>query len=150
MAGPLFITRVVEFSAAHRLFRDDWTPEQNQEAFGACSNPFGHGHNYELEVTVKGQVDPATGMVVHFQKLKAVLQELVVSPLDHRHLNHDVPFLAGKLPTSEVLLTELWSQLAPAIRSASAERVDLYRLKLKSTARNFAEYYGDSHHGEKQ
>ncbi len=143
MSGPIFITRLVEFSAAHRLFRDDWTPEQNLEAFGACSNPFGHGHNYELEVTVKGLADPATGMVVHFQKLKSLLQELVVSPLDHRHLNHDVPFLAGKLPTSEVLLLELWNRLAPAIRTSSTERVELFKLKLKSTGRNWAEYYGD-------
>ncbi len=144
MPGPLFITRLVEFSAAHRLYRDDWSPEQNRDIFGACSNPFGHGHNYELEVTVKGYPDPDTGMVVHFQRLKSMLQELVVAPLDHRHLNHDVPFLEGRLPTSETLLLVSWDRLAREIQAASNGRAQLYRLRLKSTGRNWAEYYGDS------
>ena len=145
MSGPLYITRMVEFSAAHRLYREDWSPEKNQEVFGACANPYGHGHNYELEVTVKGTADPETGMVVHFQRLKSMLNELVVAPLDHRHLNHDVPFLKGKLPTSEALLLTLWAEITQA---ASKEAWSLFRLRLKSTGRNWAEYYGETHDHE--
>ncbi len=139
MSSSLFVTRVVEFSAAHRLYRDDWTPEKNREVFGACSNPFGHGHNYELEVCIAGEADPETGMVVHFQRLKALLNELVVAPLDHRHMNHDVPFMAGQLATSENLLLVLWGRLEAA---TAQENWNLHRLRLKSTGRNWVEYYG--------
>ena len=139
MNGQMLITRVVEFSAAHRLYREDWSTEANRETFGACANPYGHGHNYQLEVSVHGEIDAETGMVVHFQRLKSLLTEVVIAPLDHRHLNHDVPFMEGRLPTSENLLLALWDRLSIATVS---EPWKLYCLRLKSTGRNWAEYYG--------
>lgn len=139
MSSAILVTRLVEFSAAHRLYREDWSESKNREIFGACSNPYGHGHNYCLEVSILGEPDPETGMVVHFQRLKALLHETVEVPLDHRHLNHDVPFLKGKLPTSENLLIALWDQLAAA---TAQEKWKLYRLRLKSTGRNWVDYFG--------
>ena len=139
MSSRLLVTRLVEFSAAHRLYRDDWSEAKNREVFGACSNPFGHGHNYALEVSISGELDPETGMVVHFQRLKSLLHELVEAPLDHRHLNHDVPFMAGKLPTSENLLVTLWERLEAA---TAQEKWKLYRLRLKSNGRNWVDYTG--------
>lgn len=138
------VSRSVEFSAAHRLFREDLSDAENLALFGPCSNPYGHGHNYVLEVTVAGPLDPATGMVVHFQDLKRILHEIVVAPLDHRHLNHDVPFLSGILPTSENLVAALWPRLDQAIRGEAARGRSwkLHRLKLSSTARNHVEYLG--------
>lgn len=138
-ASLFYISRVVEFSAAHRLYREDWSETRNRDVFGQCANPFGHGHNYVLEVTLKGPLDPETGMVTHFSTLKKLLHELVVVPLDHRHLNHDVPLLEGILPTSENLVRVLWDELGKA---AEGQPWRLHRLRLSSTARNHVEYYG--------
>lgn len=139
------VSRTIEFSAAHRLYREELSETQNRDLFGACSNPFGHGHNYLLEVTIAGPLDPATGMVVHFQDLKRILAECVLAPLDHRHLNHDVPFLTGILPTSENLVRLLWPRLEAAFQNRPWR---LHRLKLSSTARNHVEYLGPGHHSE--
>jgi 6-pyruvoyltetrahydropterin/6-carboxytetrahydropterin synthase len=136
--STFYITRQVEFASAHRLYREDWSPAKNKEIFGECSNPFGHGHNYLLEVTFKGEADPETGMVTHFSSLKRMLQELVVAPLDHRHMNHDVAFLQGVLPTSENIVRLLWEK----IEKATGDRVALHKLKLSSTSRNWVEYFG--------
>ena len=135
----LYISRTVEFASAHRLHREDWSEERNRDVFGKCANPYGHGHNYVLEVTVCGEADEETGMLVHFQSLKRLLHEEVVAPLDHRHLNHDVPFLAGVLPTSENLIRILWERLS---RHADGQRWRLHRLKLASNPRNAVEYFG--------
>lgn len=132
------VTKQVEFAAAHRLFRDDWSEEKNRDVFGLCANPYGHGHNYLLEVTVTGPVDEATGMVVHFASLKRLLEECVVRPLDHQHLNY-VPLLQGKLPTSENLIACLWQELT---RATAAQPWKLTKLRLGSTARNWVEYRG--------
>jgi len=137
--GTIYITRQVEFSAAHRLYREDLSATQNFELFGDCSNPYGHGHNYLLEITFKGQTSSETQMVVHFAELKRILNELVVAPLDHRHLNHDVPFLTDVLPTAENLVFVLWHRISDAIRDKG---YTLYKLRLNSTARNWVEYFG--------
>lgn len=139
MKKELFVTREVEFSAAHRLYREDLSDEKNFELFGKCANPYGHGHNYLLEVTFRGEVSPDTGMVVHFATLKRILEEIVVNPLDHRHLNHDVPFLAGVLPTSENLVFVLWDRIASAFGQSTFR---LHRLRLSSSSRNWVDYYG--------
>lgn len=141
MSGrPTFqVTRVVEFSAAHRLYREEYSEEKNREIFGACANPYGHGHNYLLECTFEGEKDPETGMVVHFNRLKSLLKELVEVPLDHRHLNHDVTFLEGILPTSENLVAVLWDRLKEATRNESWR---LTKLRLSSSPRNWVEYAG--------
>lgn len=137
----LLITRKLEFSAAHRLYLEDLSDAENFELFGPCSNPFGHGHNYELEVTIKGPIDPKTQMVVHFSTLKKCLHELVVTRLDHRHLNHDVDLFKGVLPTSENIVRLLWDEIEKNTTQFSWK---LYRLKLNSTSRNSVEYYGNT------
>ncbi len=139
MAETFVVWRQVEFSAAHRLYREDWSESENHRVFGKCANPFGHGHNYQLDVAVRGPLDEATGMVVHFQDLKRVLAEVVVEPLDHKHLNHDAPLLAGKLPTSENLVRALWRQLE---RAFAGRPWTLDRLVLSSTEKNRVEYAG--------
>lgn len=138
-APRLRISRKVEFSASHRLHRDDYSPEKNRRVFGKCSNPHGHGHNYELEVTLEGPVDPETGLVVHFDLLKALLQESVVEPLDHHNMNFDVPFLEGVIPSSENVVMRLWERIEAALGGGP---VRLYRLRLKSSSRHEVEYYG--------
>ncbi len=142
LPGIFHITRVVEFAAAHRLYREDWSEAKNFEVFGECSNPFGHGHNYLLEVTLAGKADPETGMVTHFSSLKRILHELVATPMDHRHLNHDVAFLRGVLPTSENMVRLLWERIGDAVGKLSHGEISLHKLKLSSTARNWVEYFG--------
>ena len=135
----LYLTRQVEFSAAHQLYRDDWSPEKNQDLFGKCANPFGHGHNYLLEATFKGAADPDTGMVVHFAALKRLLDEVVMEPLDHRHLNHDVAMLKGLLPTSENLVMRLWDEIS---RTTQGQPWQLHQLRLHSSSNNWVDYFG--------
>ena len=137
--GKLYLTRSVEFAAAHRLYREDWEDAENLRVFGACANPHGHGHNYILEVTVAGCRNPDTGMVTHLHNLNSLLKELVEAPLDHRHLNLDVPFLKGILPTLENLVIVLWERLEAEIPK---EAWELSKLKLSSSSRNWVEYYG--------
>ncbi len=142
MADPntlVYVTRQVEFSAAHRLYRDELPEDENRSLFGKCANPYGHGHNYMLDVCIQGEVDPRSGMVVHFSELKLMLQELVVTPLDHRHLNHDVPFLQGILPTSENIVITLWGRIEGALQGKPWR---LHHLRLGTTARNWVDYFG--------
>jgi 6-pyruvoyltetrahydropterin/6-carboxytetrahydropterin synthase len=138
----LSVTRAIEFSAAHRLYREELSERENRELFGACANPYGHGHNYRLEVTVRGALDSRTGMVVHFARLKTVLKELVEVPLDHRHLNHDVEMLRGILPTSENLVCTLWEVLYEAF---AGQPFRLEKLVLYSNDRSRVEYGGPSY-----
>jgi 6-pyruvoyltetrahydropterin/6-carboxytetrahydropterin synthase len=132
-----YLTRRITFSAAHRYHRPEWSEARNQEVFGACANAPGHGHNYVLEVTVAGTVDPATGMVINLKGLKRRVQDHVVAVVDHRDLNHDVPELEGAIPTSENLVVLAWRLLAGRIPGAT-----LHRLRLHETDRSFVTYYG--------
>jgi 6-pyruvoyltetrahydropterin/6-carboxytetrahydropterin synthase len=132
-------TRRVHFSAAHRLYRPDWSDEQNADVFGDCSNPNWHGHNYELDVTVEGSVDPETGYVMDLKLLKDALQERVVGDLDHRNLNIEVPWLQGVIPTTENLVVAVWDRLAGTL----PEGVRLARIVLHETPRNSVEYTGE-------
>lgn len=120
------ITRKVEFSAAHYYHNPDFTPEENQRVFGKCSNPHGHGHNYVLEVTIAGEPDPATGMVLDLKELKNILQTEIVDRMDHRFLNYEVPELAGQIPTTEVIASLIWRLLEPKIAKGRLDRVRLY------------------------
>ena len=131
-------TRRVHFSAAHRLYRPDWSDEQNAQVFGDCSNPNWHGHNYEVDVTVEGPVDPETGFVMDLKRLKEVLEERVVGDLDHRNLNVEVPWLEGIIPTTENLVVAVWDRLAGTL----PEGVRLARIVLHETPRNSVEYTG--------
>ena len=112
-----YLTRSVRFSAAHRYHRPEWNEARNRAAFGACANEHGHGHNYVLEVTVAGEPDPLTGFCVDLAALDELLREQVREPLDHRHLNHDVPEFrgGGRIPSSENLVVWIWERLASRI-----------------------------------
>lgn len=132
------VTRSVHFSAAHRLFRPEWSDERNAEVFGDCSNPNWHGHNYELDVTVEGPVDPETGYVMDLKELRDLVNARVVDDVDHRNLNVEVPWLEGVVPTTENLVVAIWDRLAPAIPSPAR----LARLVLHETPRNAVEYTG--------
>jgi len=130
-------TRRFEFSSAHRYWRVDWTPEQNLEVFGKCTNAHGHGHNYALEVTVSGEVDETSGMVINLTELKAIVGE-VLDGFDHKHLNEDTPYFRDCQPTTENIVGVLWSLIEPRL----PEGVDLRRLRLYETPDIFAEYHG--------
>lgn len=132
------VTRCLHFSAAHRLFREDWTEERNAEVFGACSNPHWHGHNYELEVSVAGEVDPETGFVVDLKRLRDLVQRRVVDDVDHRNLNREVPWLEGLNPTTENLVVAIWDRLEGGLPGG----VRLDRIVLRETPRNHVEYTG--------
>ena len=108
------ITRRLHFCAAHRLARDDWSEEENRRVFGDCANPNWHGHNYDLEVTVVGPVDPGTGYVMDLGELKALVNRRVVDDLDHRNLNLDVDWMRGIVPSTENLAVAIWERVAPA------------------------------------
>jgi 6-pyruvoyltetrahydropterin/6-carboxytetrahydropterin synthase len=120
------LTRKTEFCAAHFYHNPAFSAEENRRVFGKCNNPHGHGHNYVLEVTVAGEPDPATGMLLDLKELKEIVEREVVQRLDHRHLNYEVPELAGKIPTCEVVAAQIWKWLAPTITTGRLARVRLY------------------------
>ncbi|MEY4571947.1 MAG: hypothetical protein RLZ10_1164 [Bacteroidota bacterium] len=134
-----FITRRETFNAAHKLWRDDWSVERNDEVFGKCSNKNWHGHNFTLFVTVKGIPNPDTGFVINLKELSKITKELIIDQLDHKNLNLDVPFMKGILASTENLVIEIWKILEQPIRKAGGE---LAKLKLIETENNFVEYYG--------
>ena len=136
----VYITRKEHFNAAHKLYNPAWSEERNQEVFGLCANANWHGHNFELYVTVKGDIDPDTGFVMDFKKLGRILKDEIVEKVDHKNLNLDVDFLAGKMPTCEVVAIEFWKILEPLVRT---DRRMLHCIKLVETPGNFAEYYGN-------
>ncbi len=135
------LTRKVRFTAAHRYYRPDWTDERNRQTFGACANPHGHGHNYLLEVTVDGDIDPDTGFSVDLGLLDRVLEERVRAPLDHQHLNHAVPEFApgAAIPTSENILALLWPPLQASIDGPGRR---LVRLRLHEEEGFYVDYFG--------
>ncbi len=135
----VYITRIENFNAAHRLFNSSWTKEKNEEVFGKCANENWHGHNFELFVTVKGAPDPDTGFIVDAKLLSKIIKEFVVDVLDHRNLNLDIPFMQGKICSIENLVFEIWGQLADHMPKG----VQLHCIKLVETPRIFVEYFGD-------
>jgi 6-pyruvoyltetrahydropterin/6-carboxytetrahydropterin synthase len=120
------VTRKYEFSAAHFYHNPTFSEAENRRVFGKCANKHGHGHNYVLEVTVAGEPDPATGMVLDLKDLKDILQREVGDRMDHRHLNFEVPELAGQIPTCENIAAVIWNLLAPRITRGKLDRVRLY------------------------
>jgi 6-pyruvoyltetrahydropterin/6-carboxytetrahydropterin synthase len=131
------VTRRVHFCAGHRLHNPDWDEERNRATYGLCNNPNGHGHNYDLEVTVEGEVDPETGYVMDLKKLKDLLGETVLGDLDHANLNVDVPWLADVIPTTENLALAIWRRLEGRLGP-----VRLTGVRLWETERNMVEYRG--------
>ncbi|MBZ5550442.1 MAG: 6-carboxytetrahydropterin synthase [Acidobacteriia bacterium] len=122
----LYLTRKAEFSASHYYHNPDFTPEENARIFGKCNNPNGHGHNYTLEVTVKGAVDPRSGFVVDLKQLKDVMNREVLDALDHRFLNKEVPEFFRRIPTTENLAIAIWQRLEPKLKAAQLHRVRVY------------------------
>ena len=137
------ITRKAHFSAAHRLYRPEWSEERNAEVFGDCSNPNWHGHNYELVVTVEGAIDPETGFVMNLRELKDILEEKVVSDMDHRNLNMDVPWLSEVNPTTENLAVSIWNRISESLPSGA----NLASVIVNETPRNSVEYRGPQEDG---
>lgn len=135
----VFVTRIEHFNAAHKLFNPGWSKEKNESVFGKCANENWHGHNYELHITVKGEVSPDTGFVIDAKKLSAIIKEFVLEELDHKNLNLDVRFLEGKMCSTESLAIEIWQQLIPQL----PEDVELHSVKLYETPRIFVEYFGN-------
>jgi 6-pyruvoyltetrahydropterin/6-carboxytetrahydropterin synthase len=121
-------TRRFEFSAAHRYWRADWSPAENERAFGKCTSPYGHGHNYTLDVTITGKLDPLTGMVMNMTELKAIVGE-VLEEFDHKHLNEDTPYFRDQVPTTENIVRVLWRLIAARLpASARLAHLRLYEL----------------------
>ena len=138
--SKVFLVRRERFNAAHRMYRADWSDEQNMEVYGKCSNPNWHGHNYVLYVTVKGEVDPEIGYVVNLKKLSTVINEYVISKLDHKNINIEVAFMNGRNPSSENIAIAIWEQLELPIKQLG---IELHSIKLEETENNFVEYFGD-------
>ena len=136
----VYITRRERFNAAHKLFREEWSDEQNKEIFGKCSNPNWHGHNYELFVTVKGEINPETGFVIDLKELKSIITLYVTSELDHKNINLDVSFMKGKMASTEVLAVTIFDRLKSYIEEQGAQ---LHAIKLCETENNFVEYFGE-------
>jgi len=134
----VYLTRKIEFSAAHRYHNPEFSAEENRRIFGKCNLPNGHGHNYVLEVTVGGETDPATGMVLDLKELKELLEREVMDRMDHRSLNHEVAELAGRIPTCENVAAVIWELLAPKIR-----RGKLARVRLWESPDLYVDCYGD-------
>ena len=135
----IYITRRLEFCASHRLYNPEFSDEKNETIFGLCNNPNGHGHNYVLEVTVKGEVNPQTGMVLDLKALKKLINEEIINKVDHKNLNVDVDFLKEVIPTAENIAIHFWNILEHKIESG-----ELHEVKLFESERNYVVYHGGS------
>jgi 6-pyruvoyltetrahydropterin/6-carboxytetrahydropterin synthase len=122
----IVITKIVTFCAAHRYWQPAWDEAKNRAVFGACANPHGHGHNYRLEVSIAGEPDPETGMLIDLKDVKAVLDRTVLDHLDHRFLNHDIPHFRTVVPTTENLVLYIRDILRPAIPGVRIHRIRLW------------------------
>lgn len=136
----VYITRRERFTAAHKLFRDNWTDEKNMEVFGGCANPNWHGHNYQLFITVKGVTDEERGWVMDLKALSQIVQEKVINKVDHRNLNMDVDFLKGVMTSTENVAVAIWKELEADIAKYG---VKLHCVKLQETENNYVEYFGE-------
>ncbi|MEP6832670.1 MAG: 6-carboxytetrahydropterin synthase [Gemmatimonas sp.] len=132
------VTRRIRFNAAHRVHNPEFSAEENTRLYGKCNNPFGHGHNYTLDVSVRGPIDESTGYVIDLGVLRDIVEKYVVDQTDHHHFNHDVPYMAGINPTSENIIVGMWKVLEPVVKPGK-----LVRLKLTETENNYVEYEGD-------
>ncbi|MEO5569416.1 MAG: 6-carboxytetrahydropterin synthase [Bacteroidia bacterium] len=135
----VFISRRERFNAAHKLYKEDWSPEKNLEVFGKCSNPNWHGHNYELLITVKGEPDAVTGFVIDLKELGEIVKSKIINKLDHKNINMDVDFMEGRMPSTEVLAMAIWDQIEKPI---AEKKCMLHSVKLVETENNFVEYFG--------
>ncbi len=136
----IYLTRRERFNAAHRLYNQEWTDEKNFETFGKCANPNWHGHNYELFVTIKGEINEQMGYLVNLKTLSKVIREHVTDKLDHRNMNLEVDFMKGRIVSTENLAREIWNILDPKIRELGAS---MHCIKVVETENNYVEYFGN-------
>ncbi len=135
----IYVTRRERFSAAHRMFRKEWSDEENLRVFGKCSNPNWHGHNYVLYVTVKGDPLAELGFFININTLKQIIKDTIIDKIDHKNLNLEVDFMHGKIATTENLAIAIWNELKPEIEKEGAT---LHCVKIDETENNSIEYYG--------
>jgi len=136
--GEVLLTRRATFCASHRLHIPSLSDEENQALFDKCNNKNGHGHNFSIEVTLKGVPDPQNGMIINLTKLKKIIHDVIITKVDHRHLNLDIEeFQGAHLPTTENLIILFWNWLLPHLPPNT-----LYRIRLIETENNSTEYYG--------
>ncbi|HRO41615.1 MAG TPA: 6-carboxytetrahydropterin synthase [Flavipsychrobacter sp.] len=135
----VYLTRVEHFNAAHRLFNEQWSNEKNVEVFGKCANVNWHGHNYELHVTIKGEPHPETGFIFNAKTLGDLIKDVIVEKVDHKNLNLDVDFMAGKFTSAENFAIGIWNELKPHIAECGAH---LHSIKLQETPKIYVEYFG--------
>ncbi len=134
----LYITKITNFSASHRLFNPNLSDEENEKLFDKCNNKNGHGHNYKLEITICGEVNPVSGYVIDLKLLKNIIKEEIIEKVDHTNLNLDVDFLKGTIPSVENLVIAFWKVLENKLPSGK-----LYKIKLFETENSYVEYYGN-------
>jgi 6-pyruvoyltetrahydropterin/6-carboxytetrahydropterin synthase len=137
MSMKAYVTRRMTFSAGHRLHSDALSAEENRRIFGKCNNPNGHGHNFVVEVTIAGEIEPRTGMVYNLRDLKKVMEEVIENGLDHKNLNLDVPELKGVIPTAENLAAAIWAMLARRLPGGL-----LHEVRLVETENNSVVFRG--------
>ncbi len=135
----IYLTRRERFSAAHRMYRHDWSDEENQKVFGKCSNPNWHGHNYVLYITIRGELKADLGFVININILKQIIKEKVINKVDHKNLNLDVDFMKDKITTTENLAIAIWNELKSPVEKEGAF---LHCVKIAETENNSIEYYG--------
>lgn len=133
------VNRKAHFNAAHRLYRKDWTDAQNADMFGKCANANFHGHNYEVVVSVTGQINPETGYVIDLKELADIIYEEVELPFDHKNLNLDCPEFADLIPTAEYIAVVIWNKIRARIKFNLDLDITLYE-----TPRNFVTYSGEN------
>ena len=134
----VYLTRKEHFNAAHKLYNKDWSEEENDTVFGKCANKNWHGHNFDLFVTVKGTPDPQTGFIMNAKELSRIIQEVIITKLDHKNLNVDVESLKGIMPSTENVAKMIWAQLEPHIQACK-----LHCVKLYETENIYVEYFGE-------
>ena len=141
------VTRRYRFSAAHVLAREDWDAARNRQVYGKCANPHGHGHNYALEVTLRGEIQPDSGRVVSLDELDGLVQRVVLDRLDHRFLNAEVEEFALDVPTAENIARFVWAALMREIERGALAGADLQRIRLVETENNAVEYVAEERRG---
>ena len=133
----MYVIRRARFCASHRLHNEALSAEENRTLFGPCNNPHGHGHNYDLEVIVKGEAEKKSGMFMNLRELKELIDRWVVDVADHKSLDHDVPFMRGRISTTENLAIAIWDELAPRLPKGS-----LHKVRVRESENNAVEYTG--------
>lgn len=132
----LILKRHFSFCASHRLYNPNFNDEKNKLIFGKCAGKNGHGHNYKLEISITGKIDPETGMLFNLQTLKDLVNESIINDVDHKHLNFDVPWLIGKIPTTEILVESIWERLEEKFKVEKINEIQIQSITVWETENN--------------